>query len=90
MVKYRIVVDRSQCISCGAAPAVCPEVYELGADDQKNKVVDMYSLKATEEQSVGEVTEELLECAKRGAEVCPVGAIRIERVGDRSGGLREA
>lgn len=82
MVKYRIVVDRSQCISCGAAPAVCPEVYELGADNQKNKVVDKYSLRVSESLSVGEITEELLECAKRGAEVCPVAAIRIERVGE--------
>lgn len=80
MVKYRVIVDRSLCISCGAAPAICPEVYELGPDNQKNRVVERYSTEISESLSVGEIPEELFECAKRGADVCPVAAIRIERL----------
>uniref|UniRef100_A0A7C3SLB9 Ferredoxin n=1 Tax=Thermofilum pendens TaxID=2269 RepID=A0A7C3SLB9_THEPE len=80
MAKYRVVVDRGKCISCGAAPAACPEVFELGSDNGRNRVVEKYSVRTDESVSVGEVPEELYECAKSGAEVCPVGAITVERV----------
>ena len=82
LVKYRVIVDRSMCISCGVAPAVCPEVYELGSDNQKNRVVGRYSTEISENLSIGEIPEELFECAKKGADVCPVAAIKVEKVGD--------
>lgn len=79
MANYRIIVDRKSCLGCGAAPAACPEVFELGNDNGKNKVVDKYSVETNESVSIGIIPEELYECAKSGAEVCPVGAIRIEK-----------
>lgn len=80
MSKYRITVDRVKCIACGAAPATCPDVFELGSDNGKNKVVDKYSVELTQEKSIGVIPEEVYECAKSGADVCPVGAITIEEV----------
>lgn len=80
LVKYRVIVDRATCIACGAAPAACPEVYVLGSDNGKNRVVDQYSVETSEDTSVGEIPEELYECAKSGADVCPVGAIKIEEI----------
>lgn len=80
LVKYRVVVDRSTCIACGAAPAACPEVFVLGSDNGKNRVIDKYSVKTDEEVSIGEISEELYECARAGADVCPVGAIKVEEV----------
>lgn len=80
LVRYRVVVDRAACISCGAAPAACPELYELGSDNFKNRVVEKYSVKTDENVSVGEIPEELYSCAKSGADVCPVNAIKIERI----------
>ncbi|MEM1620277.1 MAG: ferredoxin [Fervidicoccaceae archaeon] len=77
--KYRVIVERERCISCGVAPAVCPQVFELGRDTGKNKVVDTFSVDTTETISVGEISAELYDCAKRAAELCPVGAITIER-----------
>lgn len=82
MAKYRVVIDRELCIGCGAAPATCPEVFELGADTGKAKIVDKYSIETNEKLSVGIVPEELYECAKSAAEVCPVAAIRIEKIED--------
>lgn len=79
MARYRVIVDRAKCIACGAAPAACPEVYELGSDNGKNRVVDKYSVKTDENISIGEIPEELYECAKSGADVCPVNAIRVEK-----------
>jgi len=80
LVRYRVVVDRVTCIACGAAPAVCPEVFELGPDNGKTRVVEKYSVSTDSSVSVGEVPEELYNCVKSAAEVCPVGAIRVEKV----------
>ncbi|MEM0453183.1 MAG: ferredoxin [Sulfolobales archaeon] len=82
MVKYRITVSRTLCISCGVAPAVCPELFELGSDNGKNKVIDKYSVELNEEVSIGIVPKELYECAKRGADSCPVNAIIVEEIKD--------
>jgi ferredoxin len=80
MPKYRVIVNRETCIGCGAAPVTCPDVFELGSDNGKNKVVDKYSVHLDEKLSIGEIPGELHECAKAGADVCPVGAIRIEEI----------
>ncbi len=80
MAKYRVIVDRVNCLGCGAAPAACPEIFELGDDNGKNRVVAKYSVQTTRDISIGEIPEELYECAKSGADVCPVGAIRIEKI----------
>lgn len=80
MAKYRVVVDRVTCIACGAAPATCPEIFELGSDNGKNRVVEKYSVKTDDSVSIGEIPEELYSCAKAGADVCPVNAIKIERI----------
>jgi len=80
LARYRVIVDRVTCIACGAAPAVCPEVFELGSDNGKSRVVERYSISTDSSISVGEVPEELYSCVKGAAEVCPVGAIKVEKV----------
>lgn len=80
LARYRVIVDRVACISCGAAPAACPEIYELGSDNYKTRIVEKYSVRTDENVSIGEIPEELYECAKAGADVCPVNAIKIERI----------
>jgi len=79
VAKYKVTIDRSKCVSCGAAPAMCPDVYVL---EDKNRVVDKYSVELTPDRSVGIIPEELYECAKAGADVCPVSAITIEKIED--------
>jgi len=80
LVKYRVTVDRVKCIACGVAPALCPDVFELGSDNGKTRVVDRYSVSTDLSVSVGEVPEELYDCVRSAAEACPVGAIAVERV----------
>ncbi len=70
----RVTVDRKACLACGAAPSVCPDVFVL---DGKNRVVDKYSVSLTDAVSVGEVPDELGECVKKAAEICPVSAIKV-------------
>jgi len=78
--KYRIIVNREVCIACGMAPATCPEVFHLAEDNGKNSVVPKYEIEHTDSKSVGVIPEELYGCAKAGADVCPVGAIKIEPI----------
>ncbi len=75
MTKIKVIIDRETCIGCGAAPALCSEVFEL-IDDGKNAIVEKY--RVNDNPAEGVVPAELEECVKRAAEGCPVNAIRYE------------
>ena len=76
---YKITVDRNLCIACGAAPAACPQIFFLGNDNGKNRVSEQYSKETTDDTSIGIVPNDLYQCAKEGADVCPVSAITVEK-----------
>ncbi|MCI4396202.1 MAG: ferredoxin [Desulfurococcales archaeon] len=80
MAKVKVTVDRDQCIGCGVAPTVCPQVFVLGSDNGKNRVVDKFSTNLTESISEGELPEDLYECAAQAASSCPVSAIRVQKL----------
>ncbi|RLF23015.1 MAG: ferredoxin [Thermoprotei archaeon] len=77
---YRVIVDRAKCVSCKAVATICPQVFVMGEDNGKSRVVDQYSKKLTDEISIGEIPDELYECVKEAADYCPVNAIVIEKV----------
>jgi len=64
---YKITVDKTKCIGCGACVAQCPENFEI-KNDGENKA---YVKKA-------KISE--LGCNKDAEEVCPVDAIKIEKI----------
>ncbi|ABN69464.1 ferredoxin [Staphylothermus marinus F1] len=74
----KVIVDRDTCIGCGVAPATCPEVFVLGEDNGKNRVVEKYTEKIDDHISIGKVPEDLLECVKSAVDACPVSAISYE------------
>ncbi|MCS7140265.1 MAG: ferredoxin [Candidatus Nezhaarchaeota archaeon] len=76
---YKVTVDREKCIACGAAAALCPEVFMMGEDIYKLRVSDKYSKYYDEQVSIGEIPDELYNCAKEAADSCPVNAIKIEK-----------
>jgi ferredoxin len=78
MPKYKVTVDRVQCIGCGIAPNLCPQVFVLGDDNGMNRVVDEYSEELSAEVSVGLVPEDLRDCVEKAAEACPAQAITFE------------
>jgi len=80
LARYRVIVDRVACIACGAAPAICSEIFELGLDNGKNRVVKKFNVRTDENISIGEIPGELYECAKAAAEICPVNAIKVEKI----------
>lgn len=79
MSDYRVSIDRGSCIACGVATVLCPQVFELGGDNGKNRLVDKHSEKTLEATSMGVIPEELYDCVKQAAEACPVQAIIVEK-----------
>ena len=63
----RAIVDPDLCTACGLCTETCPEVFELGADDDVAKVI------------VDEVPSDAEETAREAAEECPTEAIAIEK-----------
>lgn len=64
MAKYKIELDRDNCIGCGTCAALCPENWELQEDGKT-------------QYKKAEITDKELECNKQAADSCPVNVIHI-------------
>jgi len=80
MVKYKIIFDRDVCIGALACSAVSPNLWEI-ADDGK---VDLKGAEFNEKTKKWEliIGENDLQKQIDAMHVCPVDAIKIERVED--------
>ena len=72
----KITIERDGCISRGACWTVCPDVYEQNTIDDKSQLVDKYQIDGN--ISEGSVEATLEECARQGADSCPVQVISVE------------
>jgi len=60
----KVTIDDS-CTACGLCVETCPDVFELGDDDEIAKV------------KVDEVPSDREDCAREAADGCPVEAIHL-------------
>jgi ferredoxin len=58
----KATVDEELCIGCGLCQDTCPDVFELMDDGYSHVICD-------------QIGEELYECVREAAEVCPTEAI---------------
>lgn len=72
-MSVKVTIDEDLCIACGVCYGVCPEVYESD-ESGISQLVEKYR---TDNNRIGEVPAELLECAHQGEEDCPVDAIEV-------------
>ena len=56
MPKFKVTIDRDQCISDGVCWALCPQVFEMNPDDGKSRIVEEYR---TDDIGTGIVPEDL-------------------------------
>lgn len=67
----KITIDQEGCTSCGACEEACSEIFVVNSGESAS-IVEKYQ---TGGQAVGEVGEDLEQCAKEGEESCPVEVI---------------
>lgn len=81
MTKYKVTLDRDKCIGTASCVAVAPKFWDL-QDDAK---VMLLNSKFNEETNKWELiieTEEDLTMNKEAESVCPVDAIKVEKLED--------
>ena len=80
MVKYNIIFDRDACIGALSCNAVSPDFWKLSEDGK----VDLKNAKFNETTGKHEliVDEKDLSSNKDAESVCPVYAIKIEKIKD--------
>jgi ferredoxin len=71
-VKYKIEIDRDECIACGMCYTIDPEHFE-GDPEGKSKVIGGVS----NSKSTGTFDDTKNEDAKTAASTCPVGVIAV-------------
>lgn len=78
-MQYKVTIDRPQCIGDGSCQAVCPEVFELDDTVGIAQITQKYR-RNPEMLGLGEIPDEMVECAETAADVCPVSIISVEEV----------
>jgi ferredoxin len=64
MAKFKIELDRDECIGCGSCAAICPDNWEVGEDGKASFKHE-------------EIEDDEFETNKEAAETCAVNAIHI-------------
>ena len=71
MARFKIVLEREECISCEACPENCPDTFEM-ADDGWAHVKG-----STRVETNDELETDDMGCSKEAADACPVDVIHI-------------
>jgi len=71
MTRYRVIINRDQCVDCGISTGQCPT---------HAKTLSQLLSQNREGVSVGVFSEEIYDRVKQLAEGCPVKAIILKRI----------
>ncbi len=76
--RFRVTIDRDNCISCATCWTVCPEFFEENPEDGFSQVVEKYRVNGNIGE--GQAPEELEGCVKDAANGCPVEVIHMQLI----------
>lgn len=79
MAKYRVWIDRDQCISDMVCVSLCPDVFEMSDEDGKSQIAANFRADPNN-LSEGVVPEDLKDCVQNAVDSCPVAIIHMEPV----------
>jgi ferredoxin len=71
-----VVIDRTNCVSCGTCSDTCPDLFQPNPDDSFSQIVELYRVDG--DIAKGKPSEALEPCARDAVDLCPVQIIRIE------------
>jgi len=77
MPKFKVHIDRDECIMDGACWMLCPEVFEANSEDGKSQITEKHRSNGRIEEGV--VSEDLEGCVNEAAMACPVQIIHVEK-----------
>jgi len=76
MPRAKVSINHETCIACAACYNICPDVYAAN-DEGKSILVEEFR---TEAENVGEIPEDLYDCAIEGRDSCPTDSITVEEL----------
>lgn len=76
MKKYKITINRKDCIGCGSCASIVPKLLSL---DPSDNLVHLKDSAPEGDTWVGEIDEADLAEFLLAAEACPLGVIKIEK-----------
>lgn len=80
MPKYRIVYDKPTCIGAASCVAVAPKFWEL-VGDKAELIGSTYNEQTKKYELIVETPEDL-QLNQDAEQVCPVAAIKVEKIED--------
>ena len=80
MPKYKIIYDKPTCIGAASCVAVAPKFWELVGD--KAELIGSAYNEATKKYELIVETAEDLQLNQDAEQVCPVAAIKVEKIED--------
>ena len=73
----KIIIDRSNCVSCGTCWETCPDIFEENPDDSFSQIVKKYRLDGNIAE--GKPPADLEDCAAQAASGCCADVIKVEQ-----------
>lgn len=68
-------IDRPNCTSCGTCWDTCPEFFEEDPDDHFSRIIGKFRVGGSKTE--GSVPDDLEDCVKEAADLCPVQIITV-------------
>ncbi|MFA5127076.1 MAG: ferredoxin [Patescibacteria group bacterium] len=76
MKKYKVIINRKECLGCGSCVSIMSRLLSL---DPTDNLVNFKNSSLFENALVGEINEEDLADFSLAADACPLGIIKIEK-----------
>jgi ferredoxin len=73
----KVIIDRSNCVSCGTCWDTCPEFFEQNPDDSFSQIIEKFRLGGN--YAEGTPPQNMEACAVDAADGCPASVITIKK-----------